>query len=184
MTDATADLVHRACTGDRSAQQALWEEHRRWVATILLAHRPAGADLDDLLQDVAVVFVERLGELRDATRLRPWLRTVAINTARTSVRRSKVQTRAITGLDVDPTDPQSERADDARAATEEAQAALAALDELPPDFREPILLRSMQGMSQQRIARVLGVPETTVENRLARGRKLLARVLARKECPK
>lgn len=51
---------------------ALWREHRRWVAAILLAHMPREADLEDLLQDVAVTVVSRIGELRDRTRLRGW----------------------------------------------------------------------------------------------------------------
>ncbi|MEM7164230.1 MAG: sigma-70 family RNA polymerase sigma factor [Planctomycetota bacterium] len=181
MAKAGDDRVAKARAGDRIAQQQLWEAHRRWVATILLAHRGAGADLDDLLQDVAVVFVEHVAELRDPQRLRPWLRTVAINVARTHSRRERVRSRQVIELAADPADPRSDRDEAARLADEDAQVALTALDELPPDYREPILLRSMQGLSQRRIATVLGVPETTVENRLARGRKLLAQVLARRD---
>jgi DNA-directed RNA polymerase specialized sigma24 family protein len=50
-------LIAKACSGDRNAQQELWRAHRRWVAAIILAHRPQSVEVDDLMQDVAVKFV-------------------------------------------------------------------------------------------------------------------------------
>ncbi len=59
--------VGRAMSGDAQALQSLWHAHRRWVAAILMAHKPREIELEDLLQDVAVSFVEGLGTLRDPT---------------------------------------------------------------------------------------------------------------------
>ena len=47
------EVIASAITGDRDALRAVWAEHRRWVAAILLAHKPRQADLEDLLQTVA-----------------------------------------------------------------------------------------------------------------------------------
>ena len=45
--------------------------------------------------------------------------------------------------------------------------------DLEPQFREPLLLRAVEGMSQREVAELLCVPETTVETRLARARRHL-----------
>ena len=44
---------------------------------------------------------------------------------------------------------------------------------LPPEYREPLLLRCVRGMSYRQIADVLDLPVTTVEPRLARARRML-----------
>jgi RNA polymerase sigma-70 factor (ECF subfamily) len=48
-----------------------------------------------------------------------------------------------------------------------------ALDQLPVEFREVIVLRELQDMSYKEIATVANIPIGTVMSRLARGRKLL-----------
>jgi RNA polymerase sigma-70 factor, ECF subfamily len=48
-----------------------------------------------------------------------------------------------------------------------------ALEELPVEFREAIVLREMEGLSYKEIADIAGVPVGTVMSRLARGRKRL-----------
>ncbi|MFL6717686.1 MAG: sigma-70 family RNA polymerase sigma factor [Burkholderiaceae bacterium] len=53
-----------------------------------------------------------------------------------------------------------------------------ALDALPLEFREVIVLRELEGLSYKQIAGIVGVPIGTVMSRLGRGRKLLAKMLA------
>jgi RNA polymerase sigma-70 factor, ECF subfamily len=52
-----------------------------------------------------------------------------------------------------------------------------ALEELPEEFREVIVMRELEGMGYKEIAEVAGVPIGTVMSRLARGRKRLQRTL-------
>ena len=54
---------------------------------------------------------------------------------------------------------------------------LAAIDALPPDFREAVVLSDLHGLSYQEIADVLDVPLGTVKSRLFRGRKALQETL-------
>jgi RNA polymerase sigma-70 factor (ECF subfamily) len=56
-----------------------------------------------------------------------------------------------------------------------------ALEELPPEFREVVVLRELEGLSYQQIAAVIGVPVGTVMSRLSRARRQLQRRLA--PCP-
>jgi RNA polymerase sigma factor (sigma-70 family) len=53
-----------------------------------------------------------------------------------------------------------------------------ALEELPPEFREAVVLRELEGLSYQQIAAVAGVPIGTVMSRLSRARKQLQQRLA------
>jgi RNA polymerase sigma-70 factor (ECF subfamily) len=83
------DTVAAAIRGDGDAIRSVWQENRRWVAAVILAHKPRETDLEDLLQDVAMTFVRTISKLRDEATFRPWLRTVAINAARAAGRDTK-----------------------------------------------------------------------------------------------
>ncbi|MBI4410667.1 MAG: sigma-70 family RNA polymerase sigma factor [Gemmatimonadetes bacterium] len=57
------------------------------------------------------------------------------------------------------------------------QEVLDALDRLPDDFREPVTLSDLEGLSYGEIAQILGVPVGTVKSRIFRGRRLLRQAL-------
>ena len=59
----------------------------------------------------------------------------------------------------------------------DAQLLRQALDELPVEFREVLVLRELEGMSYREIADLMSVPVGTVMSRLARGRERLERQL-------
>jgi RNA polymerase sigma-70 factor, ECF subfamily len=56
-----------------------------------------------------------------------------------------------------------------------------ALETLPTDFREVLVLRELEGLSYKEIAAIVGIPLGTVMSRLARARERLAGVLATSE---
>jgi len=58
-----------------------------------------------------------------------------------------------------------------------------ALEALPTDFREVLVLRELEGLSYKEIAAVVGIPIGTVMSRLARGRERLVGALAAPELP-
>lgn len=162
--------------------QAEWERHRRWVAAILIAHKPRWADVDDLLQEVALAFLKHVGEIRDSGAVRPWLRTVAINAARLAARSGKLRERGTGGDSLGPdASPASYSPDAAQAAevSEEARAIMSLAMNLDEGYREPLLLRCVQELSYREIGEILGLPETTVETRIARGRRMLREAATR-----
>lgn len=169
--------VRAAIAGDAEALRRVWIEHRRWVAGVLLAHKPREVDLEDLLQDVAMTLVRRVSELRDESAFRPWLRTVAINAAQAALRKAKVRRRdaserkerAASAGGVEP----RPGADAALADREHASRLLELARELPEGYREPLLLRSIRGLSYQRIGEIMSLPETTIETRITRARRML-----------
>jgi len=177
MTNSDGDsipIVRRAIRGEAEALEALWRFHRKWVASVVLAHGPRGAEVEDLLQEVALALVTKIHTLEDARAFRPWLRTVAVNVARMAARRARAAIEAVElERSPDVEDRRAERERMQREARAEVDRVLQALEDLPVLYREALLLRSFAGQGQRAIAECLGVPESTVETRLARARRLL-----------
>jgi len=177
------ELIERARAGDRDAQQRVWQAHRRWVAAIVLAHRPRSVEVDDLMQDVALKIVSKFSTLRDAAAFKPWLRQIVINICRGSARGLKPTLRLATAEREEGERPDSTRvgqpeADQASGPSrvDDQEAAHRLLDQamtLPSEYREPLLLRCVRAMSYQQISEILDLPVTTIETRLARARRML-----------
>jgi len=183
LTDTRSDQVcsdvAAAMAGDRDALRRVWSQNRNWVAAILLAHKPRSVETDDLLQVVALKMVERLGDLRDERAFRSWLRTVAINAARAAGRRHQVEAKSKLRLVREYDEDVDESVDP--VVLEQGRGLLEMACELPEGYREPLLLRCVKGMSHREIAKVLELPETTIETRIARGRRMLRELASREE---
>lgn len=178
-----------AIAGDRKALENLWRDHRRWVAAILLAHKPRWADLEDLLQEVAVALVRKVGEIREPGAIKPWLRTVAINAAHAAARPGSHRAQSAGMAREDTTRPgfdEGTTADELPAplrlgAMQEAGGLLDLASRLPDGYREPLLLKAVQGLSYREIGRILNLPETTIETRIARARRQVREWVAQRE---
>jgi len=185
--DPESSLAALAMGGDERALHALWVANRRWVAAIILAHKPRWADVEDLLQDVGTTLVRKISELREPGALKPWLRTVAINTARAAARDGGKHARnARLSINDSPDHWGHGRAIggaesrrgvmDSAAATEtceEANRLMSLAMQLPEGYREPLLLKCLKDLSYRQIGALMGLPESTIETRIARGRRML-----------
>jgi RNA polymerase sigma-70 factor, ECF subfamily len=178
-------LAAAALRGERSAIEALWRLHRRWVAAVLLAYKPRSEDLEDLLQEVAMTMLTKINTVREAGNIRAWLRTVAINLARAAGRSERA--RPTQRLDREQgealADPASATSNAFMAATgrsgpgleanDDAQRVMRLCESLPEGYREPLLLKAVHGMRTRQISRILGLPEATVDTRISRARRML-----------
>ncbi len=176
MREESLAVVGRAIDGDRKALEQLWRQHRGWLAAVVMAHMPNEAELDDLMQEIAVAVVKAIHNLKDPQALRPWLRSVALNTVRTAGRRTTIDRR--NKLKLYEAAKPVEAISDVQSPKQKVRDALTLLRDLPEHYREPLLLKAVRGLSQQHIAQVLCIPVKTVETRLRRARKMLAEQLA------
>ena len=170
-TPAGDPVVAAAMRGNGEAIRALWEQHRRWIAAVLLAHKPSFEELEDLLQEVVVVFVSKVNTLREETNLRAWLRVIAVNTARAAARSGKYRPRQGLSEEIVESFPRS--VDEQVASREQAGRLMQRLRSLPESYREPLLLRAMNGMRSRQIAEILAIEPATVDTRIARARRML-----------
>ena len=173
---AEARLHARAAQGEVEAIESVWRRNRRWIAAVLAAHAPRGVEIEDLLQEVAATFLAKAREIRDAASVRGWLRVVAVNEARMAARDRGIERKSLARF---AASWRGESAD--RHAAAEARETLELLARLPAQYAEPLLLQAGQGLSQREIAEILDVPETTIETRLARARRMLRQLVAEDE---
>lgn len=167
--------IESAIEGNAEALSTVWVGVRRWVAVILIAHKPREADLEDLLQLVALQVCRKVHEVREPALFKPWLRTVTINIAREQGRkatRKRAGMLRLVGRGRNDADQIG-----SMQLSEDASRVLDAALSLPEKYREPVLMRCQQSMSYKQIAEVLSLPETTVETRIARGRRMLRETL-------
>ncbi|HEV2751607.1 MAG TPA: sigma-70 family RNA polymerase sigma factor [Gemmatimonadales bacterium] len=139
-------------------------------------------DAQDVVQDAYLRAVKYFGGFRGEGpgAGRPWLLTIVRNTANTWRQRHRADALA---TEFDEERHSEMVADDHPEATAVAQSERAtlrrAIDDLPPEFREVIVLRELEGMSYKEISDVAGVPVGTVMSRLSRARRRLEEAL----CP-
>lgn len=144
--------------------------YARWLAG-------SDAEAEDVVQDACVRAMRFFSSLR-GDNARAWLFTIVRNTwySRFSRRAGKAE---VASLDETAAEPPDEGLDpEALLFQQDAVSRVRhALDQLPVDFREVIVLRELEGLSYKEIAAVAGVPVGTVMSRLARARERLAALL-------
>jgi len=171
-------LVRAAQLGDRSAFGALYSRYARMVHGILLCRVPRAA-VEDLVQDVFLQALPGLGSLRDVSRFPGWLAAIARNRAMDFHRHSHTHDEF-----------NEESAEDGRNTTPanrhiphtnvEAQAVLNAILSLPEAYREPLILRLVEGMTGPEIAARTGLTHGSVRVNLHRGMQQLREILGHK----
>jgi RNA polymerase sigma-70 factor (ECF subfamily) len=108
---------------------------------------------------------------------RPWLLAIVRNTCYTWLRRNRMEEPGMEldeELHVDTNSPSPEAILLAAARSDLVRRAL---EELPAEFREIVILREMEGLSYKEIAEVTAIPVGTVMSRLARARARLQKLL-------
>jgi RNA polymerase sigma-70 factor, ECF subfamily len=161
-------LVRAAQGGDRAAFGHLYQRYVRMIHGILLARVPSTA-AEDLVHDVFLQALPRLRALRDASRFGPWLAAIARNRAVDFHRRAK----PASSLDDQPGVAEALQNHDRAMAMEDGMALLNALREMPETYREPLILRFVEGMSGPEIAERTGLTPGSVRVNLHRGMQLL-----------
>lgn len=113
---------------------------------------------------------------------RGWLLAIVRNTAYTWRQRHRGDTLATEFDEALHSDAVADEHPEAVLERETARESLRqALDRLPPEFREVIVLRELEGLSYKEISEVAGVPVGTVMSRLSRARRRLARAMGATE---
>jgi RNA polymerase sigma-70 factor, ECF subfamily len=171
-TDAST-LVSAAQAGDRAAFGKLYEQYARMVHGILMARVPLG-QVDDLVQEVFLVALRRLSALRDVSRFGAWLAAIARNRA------SDYHRQSINEVEVTDAEAEAGSGVSGSAADSEAAVILAAIRNLPEAYREPLILRLVEGMTGPEIAARTGLKPGSVRVNLHRGMQQLREKLARK----
>lgn len=141
-------------------------------------------DAQDVVQDACLRALRHFGGFRGAGsgEGRAWLLAIVRNTAY-SWRRGRRADERTTEFDESQHSEAiaHDNPETAVVAASDRESLRRAIDELPPEFREVIVLREFEGLSYKEIGDVAGVPIGTVMSRLSRARQRLADVLCARE---
>lgn len=172
------DRVIEACReGDREAFRLLFETYKDKVFSIAVySFGGDEAAASDVSQQIFLKLMTAIGQFRGDSAFTTWLYRLVVNACIDEQRKrrrflpfggstpmSKLEDRR----------PQEKR----YARLEVADSVQAAIKELTPKLRMPILLKYVEGLSYEEIATVMGCSKGTVASRLNRGHRSLARKL-------
>ncbi len=164
----------RAGAGDelwQTGAEAFVQEHLRRI--YLLIYRLVGnaADAQDLTQEAFIKALQRQEQLRDAEKAAHWLSRIATNTALDHLRRKA--RRAETGLErlvEAPLAPGVASPEEQVLQSERAALLQAGLDRLTARERAALVLRDLEGLPADEVARVLKCGKATVRSHIANAR--------------
>ena len=180
-----AELITRVLKGEREAYRPIVLRYQGRLHAMVMGMVRNGEDAKDITQNAFIKAYENLATFRIESSFYTWLYRIAMNLAidhcRKGVRRkTSALDDSVAPRDDDGTILQSTTIDNAHQALarkELQKRIFAALDDIPEEHREVVLLREIEGLSYKEIAEVLDIPEGTVMSRLFYARKKLQAAL-------
>ena len=176
--DPDEELVRRFLLGDTDAFERLVERHRQRVYNLCLRVLGDPEDAADAVQDTFLSVLTKLRQFRGDAAFTTWMHRVAVNACYDLSRKRRRQ--PLLRLAGDQDLPESELGAPVPDHAEESAGthdAVAALREVPEEFRVALVLADLHDMAYEQIAKVLDVPIGTVKSRVHRGRVALARAM-------
>ncbi len=178
MEQNDADLVRQTLNGNTAAYNSLVQRYQRQVYN--LAYRMLGnaEDAGDLVQDTFLRAYGALASFRQDASFLTWLYKIASNLCIDQLRSRKA--KSTLSLDVELEEGREPAADIRSCGPEEAAVRSSVQDvvqkavlNLPEKYRAVVVMRHLQDMSVDEIARVLDLPTGTVKTHLFRARDML-----------
>ncbi len=154
--------------GDPEAAGVVWDRYAGLVRGVLRGALGPDSAIEDLLQEVFVVFLRCACDMRDKSALRPFLIAVAMRLLTVELRRRRVR-RWVT---LSPTDemPDSTVMPRDFAGLEILRGLYRILDTMPQRRRLAFVLRHVQRLEMTEVAAALGVSESTAKREVCRAR--------------
>jgi RNA polymerase sigma-70 factor (ECF subfamily) len=185
--DDDFQLVSRAQNGDLNSYDALVTRHRARIFAMIRNMIHQEADAWDLTQEVFIKAWQALPRFEAKARFSTWLFRIAHNAVYDWTRKRRIESVGELNDEIfdreriDPasfTTPAGGSAPDHTLAQGELRAKIAAaLEKIPPDQREVVLLKDVQGLSYKEIATVMSCELGTVMSRLYYARQKLQTLL-------
>lgn len=170
---ATARLIIRAKAGDTTAFDQIIISHQRRV--ISLAWRLLGnqEDARDAAQETFLRVYRSFGSFDPARDFSGWLYRIAVNVCRDLARKRRgnlfsLEAEVESGAIAEPVSPHN--TESAAMLAQEQAILLRALATLPEKERAAIVLRDLEGLETEEVARILGSSPTTVRSQISAAR--------------
>ena len=176
-----AQLVELSLRGDTQAFGSIVERHQSLVCGLAYSACGNVHVSEDLAQETFITAWQQLRNLREKGNLRGWLCGIARHVINNFLRRQQRTPTAMAAELDEVIHPASDEPSPDECAINEQESAMLwrALQTLPSNYREPMVLYYRQQESVGAVAESLGLSEDAVKQRLARGRAMLAEQVER-----
>ena len=177
-------VIQKVKDGDVNAFEELMAAYEKNVYNLALRMVKSPEDAADMSQEAFIKAYNNLDNFRAESKFSVWLYRIVSNVCLDFLRRqSRRGTVSLSMEDDDGDDVQLDIADESQSPERLLERQLTkdavrrGLETLPPDARQILLLREIQGLSYEEISDVLGIEVGTVKSRIFRARKKLCAFL-------
>ena len=177
------DLVARLRAGEEEAFEALLARYQHRVYRLAMHVTRNREDAKEVVQDTFLSVYRKIGDFDGRAAIGTWLYRIAMNAALMVLRRRRPEPHLSIewelpqftdeGRHARPIADWSDLPDDRLLAQELRQVLREAIDALPADYKAVVILRDIEGLSNQEAAEVLGATVFAIKSRLHRARLVL-----------
>lgn len=183
--DIDQQLVERAQQGDKHAFELLVSKYQRKLGRLLSRFVRDAGEVEDVTQEAFIKAYRALPSFRGDSAFYTWLYRIGINTAKNYLAAMGRRTPTATNYDSE----EAETFDDGDQlrdlntpenllmSKQIAQTVNQSMDRLPEELKAAIMLREIEGMSYEDIAKIMDCPIGTVRSRIFRAREAIAEQL-------
>jgi RNA polymerase sigma-70 factor (ECF subfamily) len=172
-----AALVAALQAGKIEARKVFFDRNADDIERLLYRILGPDSEIRDLLQEVFLIALSSIGQLREPEALRGWLRGIAVRRARKCILRRQrwrfIQLFAPSDL------PEREAPVPSAEVSEALRCTYAVLEQLPPDERVAFALRHVDGLELTAVAHACSVSLATIKRRLARAQRTFVSIAGR-----
>jgi RNA polymerase sigma-70 factor, ECF subfamily len=171
-------VVAAVLAGDTEAYAILVQRYQKPIYNMMYRMTGSCEDALDLAQETFIKAFEALHQFRQGSRFFPWLYSIGLNHSRNFLRRKKAQqTVCIDDCDVGSGLDYPGQQEENLCALLDSQEIRNALDRLPVDYREALVLRYHEELSMEEIAAALEISLSGAKMRVHRGLGKLRKIL-------
>lgn len=174
------ELIRRVALGDRQAFEALYDRYAPAVFGVALRMLGEREIAEEAVQEIFWRVWQRAASFDRSRAFAPWLFGIAHNYCIDELRRRRVRPQPVYEDDEHPVlsdIPDEADVGETAALSDQRRIVREALDQLPDEQREALLLAYFGGLTQQEIATRLGNPLGTVKTRMRLGLQKLRALL-------
>lgn len=176
------ELIAKFQSGDLYAFDVLVRRYKNQLMNFVYRFVGNREEAEDIVQDTFVRLYRNKHSYRRIARFSTWIYTIAGNLAKTELRKRKGR-RLLALSQMGCEDKEYEIEDSAFDPEHEVDSTMKGaiiqreIDNLPPKFREVIILRDIQDLSYEEISEIIKAPVGTVKSRINRARLRLQKRL-------
>jgi RNA polymerase sigma-70 factor (ECF subfamily) len=169
-------LVEQVKAGKERALEDLMERYRSRVYRLAFRFAGEKEDAEEIVQEVFMTLYQKLDQFQGKSAFSTWLYRVAVNTSLMKIRnQARGEHVSIDELSEDhfQHDEDAQNPDETIMTEEALQRIENAVGRLPDDFKTVVVLRDIEGFSNEETAEILGISAAAAKSRIHRARAYL-----------